>query len=32
MTTPAQHSALMAGYRMLDLSDEKGLALPDLPW
>lgn len=25
MTTPAQHSALMAGYRMLDLSDEKGM-------
>ena len=25
MTTPAQRSALMAGYRMLDLSDEKGI-------
>src|SRR5262249_10273873 len=25
MTTPAQRSALMAGYRMLDLSDEKGM-------
>jgi len=25
MTTPAQRSTLMAGYRMLDLSDEKGM-------
>src|SRR5436309_8092641 len=25
MPTPAQPSALMAGYRMLDLSDEKGM-------
>ncbi|MBI3303863.1 MAG: CoA transferase [Deltaproteobacteria bacterium] len=25
MTTPAQRSVLMAGYRMLDLSDEKGM-------
>jgi len=25
MTAPAQRSALMAGYRMLDLSDEKGM-------
>lgn len=25
MSTPAQRSALMAGYRMLDLSDEKGM-------
>jgi len=25
MTTPAQRSRLMAGYRMLDLSDEKGM-------